>query len=255
MRWLLTIMLACGLLTGCPADDDVTDDDTAGDDDLVDDDSMDDDATGDDDTTADNPVSFNFEVACVDEWPADECADGDCSDSEVEQRYADAWELWFLDASGLSAEEMEQYVRLRRVDTWETEGSSDTDIYYELRVDWVKLVVEKEVSAPGGEPTVEQIVDELSQHDSIPQVDFEAPVYSYEYTKAFLDGCAEQYGVTVDPAWWCKPQTNGDPDDDPIIKFRFWTALDAEETTYAHGSIDVMGFLEPRCGSGSSEWD
>jgi len=249
MRWLLATTLAVTVLFGCrPGDDDSSaDDDTT---------TSDDDSTSDDDTTGDDELPFDFKAACATEWPSDECASGDCTDSDVEQRYADAWELWFQGMSGLTAEEMEPYARLRRVDTFEAQYSSYTDIYYQLQVDWVRLVFWQGVSAEGGDPTTEEIVAEMTAYHDLPQVDFQADLVPFEEIQAFVDDCAATHGVTFDSSGWCDPGVPTNPgDDDLAIKFFFWADLESGGNRYAYASVDAMGNDEPDCGIDKWPWD
>lgn len=200
-----------------------------------------------DKTYGGNTYPYDFEAACANVWKSNECGDGDCADSEVEQRYADAWEQWYPEVAGLTAEEMKRHVQLRRVDTFEAGQSSFTRIYFNLRVDWVRLVDEDSISHLGGDPTVEEILDALRLGDCYPQVDFETPLVPYEEVQAFLDECWDTHDAIFDPEDWCVPWFPNQPGDDRGIVFHFYADLGQGDGTFANVDYDVTGAREPSC--------
>lgn len=169
---------------------------------------------------------------CDNVWPADECADSECADSDQEAVYFEAFGAWL---DGLDTP-MSELVGLRRVDTYEAEQSSYTDYAWHVDIGWTRIIQTAGISGQGGDPQVAGIVDELDLYPRLPAIDPDVAMMSFDEAQALLDTCAEELGVTFHPEGWCQPWVPTDPgDDDTGITFSFWSDGDG------YAVLDVTG--------------
>jgi hypothetical protein len=224
---LALVLALC--LVGCPAPGDDDDDDGC---------------------NVDESWPLDFEAICGGEWPSDECTDGDCGGPDVEQRYHDEFIAHFQDVAGLTDEAMECHVRARSVNTHEAQQSSYTDVWFQIEVDWVRLVDWWGVGADGGDPTAEEIAAEWDTWGAVPRVDPGADLLRYEDVQGFIDDCAAQHGVTLDPVGWCDgwiADHANDDADDAQMHFRFSAPMPGDPSTEVEATVYPLGDEAHRC--------
>lgn len=114
-------------------------------------------------------------------------------------------------------------------------------------IDWVRIVLRHELQADG--PTDADLVDLWRRQVAAPDIDLDAELLDYTTAQAFVDDCADQFGVTFDAADWCEPRyytrtDDGDFADGPQLRFEFWARQGGDTV---HASVDLAGYREPVC--------
>lgn len=190
---------------------------------------------------AENPGP-DYEALCAGVWLPDECADGDCADSDVERRYGEVWLAWAQDETGLSDADFARHVALRRVDTDDAEQSSWTEVTATYAVDWVRFVHTGWAGAEGGDPT-EAAIRAAWEEASLPRVDWDATLAPYADMRAEVEACEADLGVDFPETGWCGTWFTTYTDDDAWLSLRFTTPYEGGGTAIL--SLDPTG-VEPR---------
>ncbi len=175
-----------------------------------------------DDSAAVDPgwdAVFDWETLCRGTWPENDCADG-CADAPVEQTYEAGFYDWASDSTGFSTEELGDHVRLREVDTWLAEQSSQTTVDYLIRVGWVEMRVYLYVDAAGGDPTANSVAVEYARA-TFAQPHWNGAVRPFEDIAAELAACEETYHAEFPETDWCDGWVSDDPSDDQTLRYSF----------------------------------
>jgi hypothetical protein len=207
-----------------------------------DDDNDDDDNTG---QTAEWDI-IGLGETCKQSWTKDECEDGDCADSDLEQRFVNAFFEWLQEDSGMSDTEIEEHVRLRRVNTKTTEHPLFTKIVYEIKVDWFLYQVSLNLYLEGRDPSIEEIKTELENYQT-PVIDLDAELMPLSKVQEFVTECEDAHQVTLNEGGLCFCFVPSDSDDDfQGISCRFSGRIN-DTNRRVEASVDLLGTEPNRC--------
>jgi len=115
---------------------------------------------------------------------------------------------------------------------------------------WTRIVRWAYGSADGGDPSADEIAEAWEEWGAIPRIDLGGEVMRYADARDFVEGCADEHGVTFDPVGWCDPWVADFANDDPgeeAIRYDFTAPLPGGGGWVALASVDVTGAEEPRC--------